>query len=304
MSDAKETDEKAPKKKGKLGKIIVMVVGVLVLLGGGVGAGLYAANSGLIGGGGHAKEDNGEAEAEAKHPGPKLVPKSEQKRTGAEGAEGGEGGHGGGEGGGEGGHGEGGGEAHENKGMPTPVGDGGERYASNYYELPKDFTSNMRDSVHIIQVGLAISTPYDDTVINNLKTNDLAVRSAILMTLGDANEEMVFSSEGKRQLQRKLVDSINEEAVRPGFHGDPFINAAAQFSDPADPVRVAVTAHRDWYADRIEELFRAIGHPRPGDAADDLILARDGALAGGYVGDPIAAGAALHRALDRILAES
>ena len=59
-------------------------------------------------------------------------------------------------------------------------------------------------------MGLAISTPYDDTVINNLKTNDLAVRSAILMTLGDANEEMVFSSEGKRQLQRKLVDSINE----------------------------------------------------------------------------------------------
>jgi flagellar FliL protein len=203
MSDTKETNEKAPKKKGKLGKIIVMVVGVLVLLGGGVGAGLYAANSGLIGGGGHAKGDNGEAEAEAKHPGPKLVPKSEQKRAGAEGegGEGGEGGHGGGEGGG---------EAKENKGMPTPVGDGGERYASNYYELPKDFTSNMRDSVHIIQVGLAISTPYDDTVINNLKTNDLAVRSAILMTLGDANEEMVFSSEGKRQLQRKLVDSINE----------------------------------------------------------------------------------------------
>lgn len=208
MSDTKETDEKAPKKKGKMGKIIVMVVAVLVLLGGGVGAGLYAANSGLIGGG-HKKEDNGEAEAEAKHPGPKLVPKSEQKRAGAAGEGEGEGGHGGGEGGGEGGHGEGG-EAKENKGMPTPVGDGGERYASNYYELPKDFTSNMRDSVHIIQVGLAISTPYDDTVINNLKTNDLAVRSAILMTLGDSNEEMVFSSEGKRQLQRKLVDAINE----------------------------------------------------------------------------------------------
>lgn len=208
MSDTKDTDDKAPKKKGKLGKIIVLVVGVLILLGGGVGAGLYAANSGLLGGG-HAKADNGEAEAEAKHPGPKLVPKSEQKRAGAEGAEGGEGGHGGGEGGGEGGHGEGG-AAKEHTGMPTPVGDGGERYASNYYELPKDFTSNMRDSVHIIQVGLAISTPYDDTVINNLKTNDLAVRSAILMTLGDANEEMVFSSEGKRQLQRKLVDSINE----------------------------------------------------------------------------------------------
>ncbi|ERK72307.1 TetR/AcrR family transcriptional regulator [Leifsonia aquatica] len=106
-----------------------------------------------------------------------------------------------------------------------------------------------------------------------------------------------------REIARALVDSINEEAIRPGFRGDPFINAAAQFADENHPVRVAVTAHRDWYAKRIEQLFRELGHPRPGDAADDLILARDGALAGGYVGDPIAAGAALHRSLDRILSE-
>ncbi|WP_294237100.1 flagellar basal body-associated protein FliL [uncultured Sphingomonas sp.] len=209
MSDAKETpnDEAPKKKKGKLGKIIIMVVGVLVLLGGGVGAGLYAANSGLIGGG-HAESEKDkaakeEAEADASHPGPKLVPKAEQKRAG-EGGEGGEGGHGGGGEGGEGG------EKHENVGMKTPVGDGGERYASNYYQLPKDFTSNLRDSVHIVQIGLAVSTPYDDTVINNLKTNDLAVRSAILLTLGDASEEMVTTGEGKRQLQRRLVDAINE----------------------------------------------------------------------------------------------
>ncbi|WP_454278829.1 flagellar basal body-associated FliL family protein [Sphingomonas sp. Marseille-Q8236] len=212
MSDAKDTPEAdgaSKKKKGKLGKIIVMAAGVVVLLGGGVGAGLYAANSGLIGGHEASAKDKAaaeEAEADASHPGPKLVPKSEQKRAG-EGGEGGEGGHGGGEGGGEGGE---GGEHHENVGMKTPIGDGGERYASNYYQMPKDFTSNMRNSVHIIQVGLAVSTPYDDTVINNLKTNDLAVRSAILMTLGDADEEAVFSSDGKRQLQRKLVDSINE----------------------------------------------------------------------------------------------
>ena len=208
MSDAKDTPETEgtpKKKKGKIGKILVMATGVVVLLGGGVGAGLYAANSGLVGG--HSTKDKAaaeEAEADASHPGPKLVPKAEQKRAG----EGGEGEEGGGHGGGEGADAEGGG--HENVGMKTPIGDGGERYASNYYQLPKDFTSNMRDSVHIIQVGLAVSTPYDDTVINNLKTNDLAVRSAILMTLGDANEEAVFSSEGKRQLQRRLVDAINE----------------------------------------------------------------------------------------------
>ena len=39
MSDKDASDEKPAKKKGKLGKIIVMAVGVIVLLGGGVGAG-------------------------------------------------------------------------------------------------------------------------------------------------------------------------------------------------------------------------------------------------------------------------
>ncbi|AAT89409.1 TetR family transcriptional regulator [Leifsonia xyli subsp. xyli] len=107
-----------------------------------------------------------------------------------------------------------------------------------------------------------------------------------------------------RDIAWALVDSITAEAIRPEFRGDPFINAAAQFADKSHPVRIAVTAHRDWYAKRIEELFREIGHAHPGDAADDLILACDGAMAGGYVGDPIAAGAALHRTLERILPEA
>jgi hypothetical protein len=103
---------------------------------------------------------------------------------------------------------------------------------------------------------------------------------------------------------RAVVDQMETEAARPGFRGCPFINAAAQFADPDHPVRIAVTAHRDWYARRIEGLMRDLGHPQPGDAADDLILARDGALSGGYVGDPIAAAAALRRSADRLIAEA
>jgi Transcriptional regulator len=102
---------------------------------------------------------------------------------------------------------------------------------------------------------------------------------------------------------RALTERIGTEATRAGFRGCPFINAAAQFADPGHPVRLAVTVHRDWYSHRIEELMRAMGHPHPGDAADDYLLARDGALAGGYVGDSIAANAALHRITERILAE-
>lgn len=178
MSDKPDADP-APKKKGKLGKLMVIGVALLVLIGGGVGAGLYAAKSGMIGGGGSAK-------AKPVVDGPKLVPKSEQKRSTGEG-----------------------GESAPTKGNAPPSGEGGDKYASNYFAMDKDFTANLQNSPHFVQVGVAVSTPYDDTVIQNLKTNDIAVRSAILMTLGDTTEEQVYTTEGKRQLQVRLVRAIN-----------------------------------------------------------------------------------------------
>ena len=201
MSDTEAAP--APKKKGKMKMILLIVVGVVVLLGGGIGAGLYAAGSGLVGGGGGGKHEEKEDPNK-----PHLVPKSEQKRAGEGGGEGGE--HGGGGEGGGGEHGGGEGEAkEEHVGAPTPRGSGGEEYASNYYAMEKEFTANLQNSIHFVQVGVAISTPYDDKVINNLKTNDIAVRSAILMTLGDTTEDQVFTSGGKEQLQKRLAGAIN-----------------------------------------------------------------------------------------------
>lgn len=107
-----------------------------------------------------------------------------------------------------------------------------------------------------------------------------------------------------RAVVRSLVEAISAEAARPGFHGCPFINAAAQFPDPRHPVRVAVAEHRDWYSATLERLFARAGHPRPGDAADDVMLARDGALGGGRVGDSVAASSALKRSVERVLAEA
>ena len=56
MSDKPEEAEPKKKGGGKM-KIIVMVVVLLVLVGGGVGAGVFAASSGLIGGGHAAAPD-------------------------------------------------------------------------------------------------------------------------------------------------------------------------------------------------------------------------------------------------------
>jgi AcrR family transcriptional regulator len=103
-----------------------------------------------------------------------------------------------------------------------------------------------------------------------------------------------------RALQDAILGSING----PGFRGCPFLNAAAEFPDASHPVRRAVERHREWYLDVYEQLLRRMGHPMPGDAADDLMLARDGAMAGGYAGDPIASTAALSRVFDRVISEA
>ena len=182
-------EEKTKKKKGGMMKIILIVVGLLALVGGGVGGTLFAVNAGFIGGGGKHSEPEG----------PRLVPKSEQTRIGA---------------GGEGG------DAHATAGNKPPIGTGGDKYASNYYAMDKEFTSNLQDSVHFVQVGVAVSTPYDDSVIQNIKTNEIAVRSSILMALGDTTEEQVFTSDGKRQLERRVAKAINDTLKeKEGFGG-------------------------------------------------------------------------------------
>lgn len=186
MADKKTDVPDAPKKKGK-GKLILILAAVLLAGGGGAGGWFWFGRA---------------SAAQTADAGPRLVPKSEQKQAGAQGE-----GHGG----------EG---AAATGGQATPHGEGGDRYASNYFALDKDFTSNLRESVHFVQVGVAVSTPYDETVIDHLRTNEIAVRSAILMTLGDTTEEQVFSSDGKKQLQERLAAAINATLKeKEGFGG-------------------------------------------------------------------------------------
>ncbi|MEP6479321.1 MAG: helix-turn-helix domain-containing protein [Rhodoglobus sp.] len=101
---------------------------------------------------------------------------------------------------------------------------------------------------------------------------------------------------------RHLAATIAAEVSRAGYRGDPFLNAASEFSDPAHPVRIIVAEHRDAYTERLATLAKAIGHSAPGDAADELMLAKDGAMSGGYAGDPVAATAAFGRVVDRVIA--
>ena len=100
------------------------------------------------------------------------------------------------------------------------------------------------------------------------------------------------------------VGAIIREIDSPGFRGSPFANAAAEYPDAHHAVRHIVVAHREWLTETTTTLLRRVGHPLPGDGADDLLLAVDGALLGGYAGDPVSAVAALQRTLARVLSEA
>lgn len=113
-------------------------------------------------------------------------------------------------------------------------------------------------------------------------------------------EALIAAAPDARAALRDFVSATTAEIATPGFRGCPFINAAAEFPDANHPVRRVVTAHREWYVDTLAELLREMGHPVPGDAADELLLARDGAMTGGYAGDSIAASAAFGRIANRV----
>jgi AcrR family transcriptional regulator len=100
---------------------------------------------------------------------------------------------------------------------------------------------------------------------------------------------------------RAIVAATAADIARPDFRGDAFLNAATEFPENRHPVRSVVLRHREWLTGFLAELLQDLGHRMPGDAADDFILARDGAMSGGYAGDPIAASAALSRVTDQVI---
>jgi AcrR family transcriptional regulator len=114
-------------------------------------------------------------------------------------------------------------------------------------------------------------------------------------------EALVAGSEGGSATVTALVDALVGQLQSPRFRGSAFANAAAEFSDPTHPVRSAVAEHQEWLTDALVDLFKEAGRTMPGDAADDFLLALDGALVGAYCGDAIAASAALRRTAERLL---
>ncbi len=85
---------------------------------------------------------------------------------------------------------------------------------------------------------------------------------------------------------QNIARLIGTMSCLPGFRGCAFINAAAETPDADDPVRVVVDAHRTWTRDMFAGIAAAAQVPDPDKTARQLLMLRDGAMVGGYLGEP------------------
>ena len=95
-----------------------------------------------------------------------------------------------------------------------------EIFATTYYEFPGNFTTNLKESKKFLQISLGVSTQYDEQVMANVDSHQLALRSEILTITSTFSPADIAGREGKQKLADSLKEGINNTLVKvEGFGG-------------------------------------------------------------------------------------
>ena len=95
-----------------------------------------------------------------------------------------------------------------------------EAFVTTYFEFPGTFTTNLMNSRKFVQVGVGVSTQYDESVMVNVESHQLALRSEILNSMSEFSEQDVQGKAGRVLLAVALRDSINGKLMLlEGFGG-------------------------------------------------------------------------------------
>ena len=89
-----------------------------------------------------------------------------------------------------------------------------ETFVTTYFEFPGTFTTNLKASRKFLQLGLGVSTQYDDEVITNVEDHQLSLRSEILNVMSEFTEEDIQGKQGRETLAGALADGINQKLMQ------------------------------------------------------------------------------------------
>ena len=84
-----------------------------------------------------------------------------------------------------------------------------EVFQTLYFEIPGNMTTNLKGSRRFLQIGIGVSTKYDEAILTNVETHLTALKAEILAALSDYTEEMVEGREARKLLAGDLKDVIN-----------------------------------------------------------------------------------------------
>ncbi len=84
-----------------------------------------------------------------------------------------------------------------------------EKFLTTYYEFPGNFTTNLRESKKFLQITVGVSTQYDEEVMVNVESHQLALRGIILGVMSEYSEQDVAGREGKDALSNSIKDALN-----------------------------------------------------------------------------------------------
>jgi flagellar FliL protein len=91
---------------------------------------------------------------------------------------------------------------------------------ASYYPLAENFTANLREGSGFVQVGIGVSTFYDERVLEAVKTHEMAVRSSVLLVLSEQDAVALSTPQGKETLKTKLRLAVNDVLKKKeGFGG-------------------------------------------------------------------------------------
>ncbi|MET8520450.1 helix-turn-helix domain-containing protein [Nocardioides sp. NPDC004968] len=133
----------------------------------------------------------------------------------------------------------------------------------------------------------------DELVVAYLTQADEAIRARV----DAARAEVEDPDDLIRAVGRSIAADIQSE----GFRGCAFLNAAAEYPDPAHVVHQAVLKHRQWFLATMTDLFAATGKPDSEFAGRHFVMLRDGAMAAGCLTDPAPVSETFLRGLEGLL---